>query len=128
MTGHNRATGSRTADQAILALLEHGRMQKAATVLGVSDVTLWRWLQKPEFREAYRKARREAFSQSMAHLQHASIAAVSTLLRIMLDKDAPAASRVRAAACVLDHAADSFELEDLDVRLERLEQNQQKRQ
>jgi hypothetical protein len=37
-------------------------------------------------------------------------------------KDEPAASRVRAAACVLDHAADAFELEDLDVRIERLEQ------
>jgi hypothetical protein len=128
MTGHNKATGSRKADQAILALLEHGSMQKAATVLGVSDVTVWRWLQKPEFREAYRKARRHAFSQSMGRLQHASIAAVSTLLRVMLDKDAPAASRVRAAACVLDHAADSFELEDLDGRIERLEQIGAKKQ
>ena len=122
MTKHNRASGSRKADQAILALLEHGSIQKAAASSGVSDVTLWRWLQKPEFREAYRKARREAFSHSMARLQHSSGAAVSTLLRVMLDKDAPAASRVRAASCVLDHAADAFELEDLDVRLERLEQ------
>jgi hypothetical protein len=36
-------------------------------------------MQKPEFAEAYRKARREAFSQSVARLQYASNAAVGTL-------------------------------------------------
>ena len=55
----------------------------------MSDVTLWRSLQKPEFAEAYRKARRDAFSQSVARLQHASNAAVGTLLRVMTDREAP---------------------------------------
>jgi hypothetical protein len=59
-------------DQFIVALLEHPTLDKAAAVLGVSDVTLWRCLKKPEFAEAFRKARREAFSQSIARLQHAS--------------------------------------------------------
>ena len=62
---------SRRQDQFILALLEHPTLEKAAAAVGVSDVTLWRSLQRPEFAEAYRKARREAFSQSVARLQHA---------------------------------------------------------
>jgi hypothetical protein len=43
------------------------------------------------------EARRAAFGQSVARLQHASRAAVSTLLKVMVDPNAPASSRVRAA-------------------------------
>jgi hypothetical protein len=43
----------------------------------------------PEFKTAYREARRAAFGQSIARLQQASSAAVSTLLKIMVDTNAP---------------------------------------
>jgi hypothetical protein len=51
---------SKRQDQFIVALLEHPTLDKAAAALGVSDVTLWRTLKKPEFAEAFRKARRDA--------------------------------------------------------------------
>ena len=108
-------------DQFIVALLEHPTLEKAATSLGVSEVTLWRSLKKPEFAEAYRQARREAFSQSVARLQHASNAAVGTLLRVMTDREAPAASRVRAADVVLQTALRGMEIEDIEVRVAELE-------
>ena len=110
-------------ERMILALLEHPTLEKAAAAAGVSDVTLWRHLRKPEFADAYRKARREAFSQSVARLQHASNAAVGTLLRVMTDREAPAASRVRAADVVLQTALRGMEMEDLEVRLDRLERS-----
>ena len=116
----------RKTDEIILALLEHGTIEKAAAALGISDITVWRWLKKPEFDEAYRKARRAAFSRSIGRLQHAGGAAVTTLLKVMVDKEAAAGSRVRAADCVLDHAANAFELDDVEVRLQRLEQGQKK--
>ena len=47
---------------------------------------------------------------------------------MMLDKDASASSRVRAADCVLDRAASAFEMEDLDVRLMQLEEAESQRQ
>jgi len=111
----------RRQEQAIVALLENPTLEKAAAALDVSSVTLWRWMQKPEFQEAYRKARREAFAQSVARLQHASQAAVGTLLRVMTDRDAPAASRVRAADVVLQTALRGMEVEDISARLDRLE-------
>ena len=55
-------------ERMVLALLEHPTHDKAAAALGISTVTLWRATKKPEFAEAYRKARREAFSQSVARL------------------------------------------------------------
>ena len=49
-------------------------------------------------------------------------AAVSTLLKVMIDPNSPASTRVRAADSVLDHAAKAIEIEDLEVRLVALEQ------
>ena len=75
----------------------------------------------PEFQAAYPQARRQAFGQATARLQQASAAAVSTLLKVMVDPNAPAASRVRAADCVLDHAKSAIEVEDIEVRVAELE-------
>jgi hypothetical protein len=82
---------------------------------------LWRATKKPEFAAAFRKARREAFSQSVARLQHASNAAVGTLLRVMTDREAPAASRVRAADVILQTALRGMEMEDIEARVAELE-------
>ena len=108
-------------DRILLALVEHPTLERAAAALGMSPVTLWRWLQKPEFAETLRKARRETFSQSLARLQHAANAAVNTLLRVMTDREAPAASRVRAADVVLQATVRGMEVEDIEVRVAELE-------
>jgi hypothetical protein len=42
----------------------------------------------------------------------------------MLDGNAPAASRIRAAHAVLDLAAKALELDDIEVRLRLLEEAQ----
>jgi hypothetical protein len=76
----------------------------------------------PEFKVAYHKARRDAFGQATARLQQASGAAVSTILKIMLDKDNPAASRLRAAESVVDHAAKAIEIEEIEARVTALEE------
>jgi len=78
-------------------------------------------MKEPEFEAAYREARRAAFGQSVARLQQASSAAVSTLLKVMVDPATPPATKVRAADSVLDHSAKAIEIEDIDVRLTELE-------
>jgi hypothetical protein len=113
-------------ERAILALLEHTTIEKAAAAIGISDVTLWRWLQQEEFQARLRLARRQAYSQSVARLQQASSAAVGTLLRVMTDQTAPAASRVRAADSVLDHAANATDVDDLEARIRDLERAAEK--
>jgi hypothetical protein len=78
-------------------------------------------MKEAEFEAAYREARRTAFGQSVARLQQASTAAVTTVLKVMLDPNAPASTRLRAAEIVLDTTAKSMELEDLESRLTALE-------
>jgi hypothetical protein len=78
-------------------------------------------VQVPEFKAAYHKARRDAFGQATARLQQASGAAVSMILKIMLDQNAPVASSLRAAESVVDHAAKAIEIEEIEARVSELE-------
>jgi hypothetical protein len=113
---------SRQREQLVRALLQQPGLEKAAAAIGISSVTAWRITKTPEFQADYRQARREAFSQSLGRLQQAAGAATSTLLKIMVDVAAPAASRVRAATSILEQAAKALALEDIHVRLAQLEQ------
>lgn len=121
MVGHGSKFG-RKKEEAIAALLTQRSVEDAARVAGIGTQTLTRWLKLPEFQAGYREARRVAFSQSGARLQQASSAAVSTLVKVMVDPNAPASSRVRAADRILDHAKHAIELEDIEVRVAALEQ------
>src|SRR5580704_6914854 len=120
-TGHG-SKFARKKDDAIAALLTQRNVEEAARAAGIGTRTLIRWLKIPEFQTAYREARRTAVSQSNARLQQASSAAVSTLLKIMVDVKAPASARVRAADRVLDGAKQAIESEDTEVRFTALEQ------
>jgi hypothetical protein len=56
-------------------------------------------------------------------LQQSSSAALSTLLKVMVDPNAPASSRVRAADSVLDHTLKAIEIEDVEVRVAAVERS-----
>ena len=120
MMGHGTKFG-RKKEEAIAALLSQRNIEEAARFVNIGTKTLLRWLQLPEFDKAYREARRAAFSQSIARLQQASSAAAATLLKIMVDPNAPAACRIRAADSVLGHAAKAIEIEDIEARVSELE-------
>ena len=120
MIGHGTKFG-RKKEETIAALLSQRNVEEAARFVNIGTKTLLRWLQLPEFDRAYREARRAAFSQSIARLQQASSAAAATLLKIMVDPTAPAASRIRAADSVLGHGAKAIEIEDIEARVSELE-------
>lgn len=108
-------------DRAILALLQHPNVPKAAEALGIHPATLWRKLKKPDFHKKLLQARREAFSQCLGRLQQGSSAATSTLFRVMMDQQTPASSRVRAAECILKLSQAGLDREDLLFRVAQLE-------
>jgi len=112
---------SRKQEDAIVALLSNRNIEEAARACGTPARTLYRWLKEPAFEAAFRRAKRQAFQQSIARLQHASSAAVTTLLKVMLEPGTPPSTRVRAAECVLTHAAKAIEIEDIDARVSELE-------
>ena len=120
MAGHGSKLG-RKMEVAIAALLSQRNHEEAGRAADVSKRTLSRWLKLPAFQSAYLDARRAAMFQANARLQQAASAAVSALLKVMVDQSTPAAVRVRAADCVLARGNQGLENEDLDVRLAALE-------
>ncbi len=112
---------TRKIEETIAALLIQRNVEEAARAAGIGTQTLLRWLKIPEFQAAYREVRRAAFGQSVARLQQASSAAVSTLLKIMVDPTSPTSCRVRAADSVLNHGIKAIEIEDIEVRVSELE-------
>jgi hypothetical protein len=54
-------------------------------------------------------------------LQQASNAAVSAVLKIMVEQQTPASTRLRAADLVLTHGAKAIEIEDIEARVAELE-------
>jgi transposase-like protein len=113
----------RKQEEAIAALLSKGTVEEAARIAGIGKRTLSRWLQVPEFQAAYRQARHDAFSQSVARLQQGSVAAATVLLKLTLDPSTPASVRVRAADCVLNHATKAIETEAIEARALAVESN-----
>jgi hypothetical protein len=120
MAAHKSMLG-RKQEQTIAALLTQRNLEEAAKAAGISMRTLMRWLKIPEFQAAYREARRTAYSQAVAKLQQGATAAVTTLLKVMLDQGTPASVKVRAAECVMNHSSKAIEIEDVEFRVAELE-------
>jgi hypothetical protein len=120
MVGHG-SKFTRKKEEAIAALLSQRSIEEAARVANVGTNTLLRWLKIPEFLTAYRDARRTVVSQANARLQQATSAAASTLMKTMVDPNAPASCRLRAAESILTHAAKAIEIEDIEARVADLE-------
>jgi transposase-like protein len=120
MVGHGSKFG-RKKEAAIAALLTQRNIEEAAKAAGIGTNTLLRWLKVPEFQVAYREARRAAHNQSTARLQQATSAAVTTLLKVMVDPATPASTKVRAADSILNRSGQALELEDIEARVGELE-------
>jgi hypothetical protein len=123
LVGHGTKFG-RKKEAAIAGLLSQRNLEEGARAAGIGKQTLLRWLKLPEFQAAYREARRAVVSQAHALAQQASGAAVATLIKIMVDPNAPTSARVRAADRILERGQQGLENEDLEVRLAALERAQ----
>lgn len=109
----------RKAEAAIVALLANPTMPEAARAAGVSETTLWRWLQRDDFQKRYREAQNKVFDGALGALQGATAEAVDCLRRNL------ACSRpgvqVQAARTILDYTLKARQLFDLEIRIGQLE-------
>lgn len=112
--------------EAISALLIHPTIEKAAQAVGISEKTLWRWLQIPEFDRAYEQARNQVLAQTISLLHKATGMAVTTLMKNL--KCGVPSVEVRAAVAVLDQTFKAREILELEQRLTMIEQNLKEQQ
>ncbi len=110
---------SRRQDAAIVALLAHPTIPEAAKAAGVSETTLWRWLQRDDFRKKYREAQDKVFDGALGSLQGASTEAVDCLKRNLTSGTASA--EVQAAKVILEYTIKARELFGMEARIAQLE-------
>lgn len=115
-------TVSAVQQQAIEELMQGKSVSAVAAVVGVHPTTVRTWMSRDkEFIAAYRECRRVVATHAMGLLQSSASFAASKLISFMTD---PKATRVQleAAKAVLDKAFSGLELDELEERLERLEE------
>lgn len=119
-TGHGEKR-SRKEEKFIAALLSQPTVEAAATATGISISTSTRWLQDPEFQRKYQTARRETLRRTMGRLQTAASEAVDALREIQSNGQSESA-RVSAARTILEQSIKAADIEDIQQRLDLLEQ------
>jgi hypothetical protein len=102
MRGHGQKLTSKQ-EALIAALLTEPTYAAAAAQAGVGEATMYRWLQLPAFRAAYRQARRELVDAAIGRIQAATGQAVNALLSVT-HQGRRDSDRVRAATALLNYA------------------------
>lgn len=88
----------------ITELLSNATVRAGAKAAGVSEATVYRRLQDEAFASELARARLRCYAHAIDRIQALAGDAVGALESVLNDPEAPPASRIRAAAVVLERA------------------------
>ena len=108
-------------ERALSALITSKSKKEAAQKAGITERTMRRYFENPEFCKRYREAFAQVVQDATRQAQQLLAPALSTLESVMADEDIPAAARVNAAKITLDYAVRLTDQNDLAERLTALE-------
>ena len=109
--------------KALQALMSCSSRKEAAAQAGIAERTLRSYFQDPEFMKEYDRLYGELMDEVTRELQRALPIAVRTLRTICEDPEASAPAKSIAAYRIIDAAPKYTELNDILIRLEKLERN-----
>lgn len=112
---------SKNKEAFLLALLSNSTIKDASEQVGISTQTGHQYLNDPEFKKAYSQVRKDTFQLATNKLQSSFTRAVEVLNEVMEDEQSPASSRVQAAKTIVQNAYKSYEIDELEERLDRIE-------
>ncbi len=92
---------AKNTEKALTALLSASSIKDAASISGLSEETLYRYLRDEDFKNEYEQAKRQVVEAAVSALHQAANEAVETLRR-NLTCDNPQAE-IRAAQLILDN-------------------------
>lgn len=122
-------TLSKNQQKFLLEMLSTTTVEQAAENTGISRTTAYRYLNNPRVKQAQRELMRGLLSTVTSRLQYEATASVNTLAQIRDDPEAPSYSKVSASKILLEMAYKSFEIDDMQTRIEAIEEfisNEQK--
>lgn len=112
-------------ERALSALLTSKTKLEAAEKAGITDRTMRRYFENPEFCQRYREAFAGVVQDATHRAQQLLEPALSTLQTVMEDEEINPAARVNAAKIALDYAVRLTDQNDLAERLTALEEMRQ---
>ncbi|MCA1011388.1 hypothetical protein [Halobacillus halophilus] len=120
--GQNGEKLNKKQELAVMAIITEPTMQKAADKAGITTSTLYRWQQLDSFQEQLHQMKKETVSQATARLRQSMTIAVDTLTEMASNPKTPAVARGSAARTLLEYGMKAHQMEDLQERIERLEE------
>jgi hypothetical protein len=109
-------------ERALCALLTCSTQKDAALAAGISEPTLWRYMNDPAFKRRLREAQRHALTQTALRVQRGAGDAVSVLYEIMTKGDASDSARISAARFFFENSFRIGEIEELKTQMEDLQE------
>ena len=110
---------SRSKERAVVAMMAHPSIAEAARIAGVSESSIWRWLQDDSFQARLREAQSKVMDGALSSLQGSMTGAVDCLVR-NLSCGTPSAE-VQAAKTILDFTLKTREQFEYAERIKALE-------
>ena len=108
-------------ERALSALLTSKTKLEAAEKAGITDRTMRRYFENPEFCQRYREAFAGVIESATRQAQQNLALAISTLTEIMGNADEQATARIQAARSTLEYALKLTEQTDILKQLRELE-------
>ncbi len=109
---------------AAMALVRSGSVRQVALESGISEATLWRYRQNPEFQRRIRELTESINKETEAAIRSASTRAVSKLLDLMDTADQDTI-KYAAAKTILDLHFKTVEINEIERQLEELRRDVQ---
>ena len=108
-------------ERALSALLTSKTKLEAAEKAGITDRTMRRYFENPEFCQRYREAFAGVVQDATRRAQQLLEPALSTLQTVMEDEEIPAQVRIAAAKSIIDYSLKLTEQADILEQLRELE-------
>lgn len=109
-------------ERALSALLTSKTKLEAAEKAGITDRTMRRYFENPEFCQRYREAFAGVIEDATRQAQALLMPALSTLQTVMEDEEIPAQARITAARSIIDYSLKLTEQADILEQLRELEE------
>lgn len=105
--------------KAVLVLAATGNTTRAAKEAGVTQQTVYRWLEDPTFRNELRAAELQVLENLSRRLMDLTSKAITTLDGLLSDKNST--TRLRAAQTIIEGALKLREIMSIEERVAKLE-------
>jgi len=110
--------------KAITCILENNSMEETAKKARVSRSTLYNWFNDNQFKARLEKERESVFEEGLMALKTATSKAAKTLIQLLDSKDRN--TRRLAAKEIINVALKVVELQDIQERIEKIEEQLEK--